>query len=92
MKSKNRIFESGGVITEADGAKCTLRLRLPAGITTAGALRSLCDITEQFGLSDIHLTTRQTVEIPHIAPVRSGAGGDVDNLVSLRTGKPAGHN
>ena len=68
MKSKNRIFESGGVITEADGAKCTLRLRLPAGITTAGALRSLCDITEEFGLSDIHVTTRQTVEIPHIAP------------------------
>ncbi len=68
MKSKNRIFESGGVITEADGAKCTLRLRLPAGITTVDALRSLCNISEEFGLSDIHLTTRQTVEIPHIAP------------------------
>ena len=39
MKSKNRIFESGGVITEADGAKCTLRFRLPAGITTAGIRR-----------------------------------------------------
>ena len=68
MKTKNRIYESGGVITEADGAYCTLRLRLPAGITTAASLRVLCEITEQFGLSDIHLTTRQTVEIPHINP------------------------
>lgn len=68
MKSKNPIYEAGGVITEADGSAVTLRLRLPAGITTASALRNLCDITEQFGLSDIHLTTRQTVEIPHITP------------------------
>lgn len=66
MKTKNRIFESGGVITEAEGSLVTLRLRLPAGITNPQALRSLCDITEQFGLSDIHITTRQTVEISHI--------------------------
>ena len=66
MKTKNRIFESGGVITEADGSLVTLRLRLPAGITNPQALRSLCDITEQFGLTDIHITTRQTVEISHI--------------------------
>lgn len=66
MKTKNRIFESGGVITESDGSLVTLRLRLPAGITNPQALRSLCDITEQFGLTDIHITTRQTVEISHI--------------------------
>ena len=66
MKSKNPIYEAGGVITEADGSAVTLRLRLTAGITTASALRTLCDVTEQFdGLSGECQIT-QTVRLRHI--------------------------
>ncbi len=68
MKTKNRIYESGGVITEANNETCTLRLRLPAGVTTPAALRSLCDITSRFNLDNIHITTRQTIEISQIQP------------------------
>ena len=66
MKPTSCIYEKSGVITERDNSKCTLRLRLPGGVITPDQLRTLYETAEQYHLSDIHLTTRQTVEIPHI--------------------------
>ena len=66
MKPTSHIYEKSGVITERDHSKCTLRLRLPGGVITPDQLRTLYETAEQYHLSDIHLTTRQTVEIPHI--------------------------
>jgi len=56
----------GGVITERDGNLCTIRLRMPAGILSVEKMRGIAEIAERFGQNEVHLTTRQTVEIPHI--------------------------
>jgi len=66
MKTKSRIYEMGGVITEVNGDFCTLRLRLPAGIVTPDQLIAVGQIAQKYNLDNVHLTTRQTIEIPHI--------------------------
>ena len=60
----------GGVITERDGDLCTIRLRMPAGILSIEKMRGIAGIAEKFGQEEVHLTTRQTVEIPHIHHTR----------------------
>ena len=56
----------GGVITEADGDFCTLRLRLPAGVVSSDQLIAVGQIAQKYNIENVHLTTRQTIEIPHI--------------------------
>jgi len=62
----------GGVITERDPEYCTIRTRIPAGVVSPDQLRGIASIAEHYGIDTIHLTTRQTVEIPHMPP------GDLD--------------
>lgn len=66
MRTKSRIYEMGGVITEADGDFCTLRLRLPAGVVSSDQLIAVGQIAQKYNIENVHLTTRQTIEIPHI--------------------------
>lgn len=66
MKSKSRIYEAGGVITENNGSLCTIRLRAPAGEFTRHTLIEIANIAEKYNIETIHATTRQTLEIPHI--------------------------
>lgn len=56
----------GGVITEKNGDFCTVRIRLPAGVITPEQLKGIARITEDYGAGTAHLTTRQTMEIPHV--------------------------
>lgn len=56
----------GGVITERDPQFCTIRTRIPAGMVNSQMLRGLADIAEKFSAPGLHLTTRQTIEIPGI--------------------------
>lgn len=58
----------GGVITERDADYCTVRVRAPAGNLTIEQLRGLATIAKKFGAPYLHITTRQTVEIPHLNP------------------------
>lgn len=60
------VHTMGGVITERNGDLCTIRLRMPAGILSVDKMRGIADIAERFGQDEVHLTTRQTLEIPHI--------------------------
>ena len=62
------LFTRGGIITERNPEYCIVRLRMPAGMTTPAKLRELGVIAEKYGIEDIHLTTRQTVEFPHVDP------------------------
>jgi len=55
-----------GVIVEEGVEAYTVRLRIPAGIVTPEQLRGIADAAEKYGGDGIHLTTRQTVEIPHV--------------------------
>ena len=60
----------GGVITQEDPSKVTVRTRLPAGVVNLDQVRGLAEIAERYGADHLHLTTRQTVEIPHLDPAR----------------------
>ncbi|MBN2734937.1 MAG: 4Fe-4S binding protein [Methanomicrobiaceae archaeon] len=60
------LHTKGGVITQKNTDYCTIRTRMPAGILTLDKMRGIADVAEQFGQDVVHLTTRQTIEIPHI--------------------------
>lgn len=60
----------GGVITQEDPDRITVRTRLPAGVLSLAQLRGLGEIAEKYGADHLHLTTRQTIEIPHLDPAR----------------------
>jgi anaerobic sulfite reductase subunit C len=66
------LHAQGGVITERNADFATLRLRIPAGVLSVEQLRGLSRIAEEFGDGTIHLTMRQTLEIPHVDPDHLG--------------------
>jgi anaerobic sulfite reductase subunit C len=74
MRKDLGIHMKGGVITERDPEYCTIRTRIPAGVVSPGQLRGIADIAERHGAETVHLTTRQTIEIPHMPP------GDLDTI------------
>ncbi|MCE5297445.1 MAG: 4Fe-4S binding protein [Methanoregulaceae archaeon] len=62
------IHMKGGVITELDSEYCTIRARIPAGVISCGQLKGIAEVAERYGADSLHLTTRQTIEIPHMNP------------------------
>ncbi len=68
MAERYGIHMRGGVITERNPDLCTVRVRIPAGNLTVPQMRGLAMIAKQHGTGLLHLTTRQTVEIPHLKP------------------------
>lgn len=66
MKRETGVHKKGGVITERDGERATVRTRIPAGIISTAQLRGISDIAEKYGVEKVHITTRQAIEIPHM--------------------------
>jgi anaerobic sulfite reductase subunit C len=66
MFKENTLHMKGGVITERDPEFCTIRTRIPAGVITTDMLRGIADIAEKYQAPYVHITTRQTLELPHI--------------------------
>jgi len=62
------LFTKGGVITERDPNFCIVRLRMPAGMITPAQIKEVGEIALRYGVEKIHLTTRQTMEFPHVDP------------------------
>ena len=62
------LLEKGGIITGRDAEFCTIRLRIPAGIVTPEQLTGISEIAKKYGADTIHLTNRQTIEIPRLNP------------------------
>ncbi len=62
------LYTKGGIITERNPDFCIVRLRMPAGMITPDQITELGAIAKRHGVKDIHLTTRQTIEFPHIDP------------------------
>jgi dissimilatory sulfite reductase (desulfoviridin) alpha/beta subunit len=58
--------QKGGVIPELDNRFCTIRLRIPGGIISADQLLGIARHVRRRGIGNLHLTTRQTIEIPHV--------------------------
>jgi anaerobic sulfite reductase subunit C len=65
---KQDLYTKGGIITERDPDYCIVRLRMPAGMITPVQMKKLGEIAGEHGIKTIHLTTRQTVEFPHVDP------------------------
>lgn len=63
-----RLYSRGGIITECDPERCIIRLRIPAGMTTPEQLIGIGKIARTFGDGRVHLTVRQTIEIPGVDP------------------------
>jgi len=71
MQPMDRTVQArGGVITQSDPDRVTIRTRLPAGVLSLDQLRGIGEIAERYGADQVHLTTRQTIEIPHLDPGR----------------------
>jgi len=62
------LFTKGGIITERDPDFCIVRLRMPAGMITPSQMKEVGEIAARYGVENIHLTTRQTMEFPHVDP------------------------
>ncbi|MDD1689937.1 MAG: 4Fe-4S binding protein [Methanoregula sp.] len=80
------LFTRGGIITEIDPDFCIVRLRMPAGMMTPAQMKGIGEIAERHGVETLHLTTRQTVELPHVDP--SKLDGLLDDLAA--NGTPLG--
>jgi len=68
MMNDHTLYARGGIITERNVDFATVRLRVPAGVLTAAQIKQLAKISEKYGDGSLHLTMRQTVEIPHVKP------------------------
>ena len=62
------LYSRGGVITERNADYATIRLRIPAGVLSVDQVRQLASISKKYGDGSLHLTMRQTMEIPHVNP------------------------
>ena len=64
------VHTRGGIITQENPDLVTVRTRLPAGVLTLDQLRGIAGIVERYGDGQVHLTTRQALEIPHVDAAR----------------------
>ncbi|MBI2304677.1 MAG: 4Fe-4S binding protein [Chloroflexi bacterium] len=59
-------LKSGGFIKQTQKDLFTVRLRCPGGQVTADKLHLAADIAQRFGRGEVHLSVRQSVEIPYV--------------------------
>jgi len=86
-KSINQdLFTRGGIITERDPDFCIVRLRMPAGMISPAQMKEVGEIAGRYGIEQLHLTTRQTIELTHVDPsVLEGLLGELE-----KNGTPLG--
>jgi dissimilatory sulfite reductase (desulfoviridin) alpha/beta subunit len=58
--------QRGGVIPERNKRLYTVRLRIPGGEITPDQILGIGRAARRLGAQSVHLTTRQTIEIPHL--------------------------
>ena len=80
------LFTRGGIITERDPDFCIVRLRMPAGMISPAQMKEVGEIAGRYGVEQLHLTTRQTIELTHVDPsVLEGLLGELE-----KNGTPLG--
>lgn len=70
MEVDPRLYSRGGIITERDPERVIIRLRIPAGMLTPEQTIGIGKIARTYGDGRVHLTVRQTIEIPGVDPDR----------------------
>ena len=59
-------LKKGGFMRQKQKNNCSLRLRVVGGNLTAVQLAKIAEVAEKYGDGHVHLTSRQSVEIPFI--------------------------
>ena len=59
-------LKKGGMMRQAEAGLFSVRLHVVGGRLATPQLRAIQDAADRFGRGEIHLTTRQGVEIPHV--------------------------
>ena len=60
-------LKKGGFMKQVQQDRFSLRLRVVGGLLTAEKLKKVYEVAEQYGHGYIHMTSRQSIEIPFIA-------------------------
>ena len=60
------VLKKGGFMRQKQKNNFSLRLRVVGGNLTAEQLAKVAEVAEKFGDGHVHLTSRQSVEIPFI--------------------------
>lgn len=66
-------LKSGGFIKQTQKDLFTVRLRCPGGRVTSDKLRKASEIAEKYGRGEVHITVRQSVEVPYVSYVHFDA-------------------
>jgi dissimilatory sulfite reductase (desulfoviridin) alpha/beta subunit len=61
-----KALKKGGFMRQVEKDKFSMRLRVVGGQVKAGQLKKLQEIADKFGKGYIHLTARQSIEVPFI--------------------------
>ncbi|MFQ6110775.1 MAG: 4Fe-4S dicluster domain-containing protein [Nitrospinota bacterium] len=59
-------LKAGGFIKQRQRDLFTIRCRCPGGMVSAERLRKIAEVAERFGKGYVHLSVRQSVEIPYV--------------------------
>jgi dissimilatory sulfite reductase (desulfoviridin) alpha/beta subunit len=62
-----KALKAQAIMAEKGATRFSVRLSVTGGHLEAAELRTIAGLAEQFGDGTVHLTTRQGVEIPHVA-------------------------
>ncbi|MBI2858695.1 MAG: 4Fe-4S binding protein [Chloroflexi bacterium] len=60
-------LKSGGFIKQTQKDLFTVRLRCPGGKVTAERLHTAAEIAEKYGRGEVHISVRQSVEVPYVS-------------------------
>ena len=66
MATDYATLKKGGFMRQKQKNNFSLRLRVVGGNLTAVQLAKIAEVAEKFGDGHVHLTSRQSVEIPFI--------------------------
>lgn len=59
-------LKSGGFIKQTQKDLFTVRLRCPGGHLTSAQLRTAAEIADRYGRGEVHVSVRQSIEIPYV--------------------------
>lgn len=60
-------LKSGGFIKQIQKDLFTVRLRCPGGRVTSDRLRTAAEIAEKYGRGEVHVSVRQSIEVPYVS-------------------------
>jgi anaerobic sulfite reductase subunit C len=61
-----KALKAGGIIRQRQKDKFTVRLKVPGGRMPLDRLARIVDVAKRYGSDCVHLTVRQSVEIPYV--------------------------